>query len=124
MAQRKSQDSIKTEDLHLYVNYVLTGHVADEDHAEKINKIAKRITNLTDVTILVKVLMQQKDTVIGQLMQAVQVQSKVLEKLGATEEMFVAAETEYSEMVEAKKKEFEEAAKALEESQAAEGVVQ
>lgn len=112
MATRKSQNAISTEDMHTYINFLLTNDVQSEEHAKEINRISKLIVTLTDVTLLVKVMQQKQDNVMGQMMEAIQVQSRVLEKLGATEEMFSEAEHEYNEAVAAKRKEFEDAQKA------------
>jgi hypothetical protein len=118
----KNQDPISQEDMSTYLNYLLTGEVKDDKHAKDLRKLSRRTVTLSDVTVLVKVMMQHQDKTITQLMDAVQIQSRVLEKLGATDEIFEAAQKDYNKVIadmqkelEAKQKEVEEAVAKVEE---------
>src|SRR5690606_9771743 len=111
-ATRRSQEPISVEELQIFINYVLSGHVSSEAHAEQIRRLSRRTTTLSDVTMLVRVLQTQADRKLTEVMDVVQIQHKVLQKLGATEEMFAEAEVEYNEMIEEARKELEAEAEA------------
>lgn len=105
MSKAKRQN--KTEDFAAYLNYVLTGQVESKEQAATISKVSKRTATLSDATILAKVMLAQMDQQMTQLMEVIQVQQKVMEKLGATEEMIQAAEDEYNAQVEEMRKTLE-----------------
>lgn len=110
--QTKNQAPISKQDMHTYLNYLLSGEVKDEKHAKELNRLSRRKVTLSDATVLTRVMMSQQDNTITQLMDAIQIQNKVLEKLGATEEMFNEAQEEYNAMIAEAQKELMKEAEA------------
>jgi hypothetical protein len=108
MTQKKvTKINQKNEDLAAFLNYLLVGDVESKEQAEQVNKAARRSATVSDATVVARAVAAQIDNKITQLMEVVQIQSAVLEKLGATEEMFVEAEQEYNEKIEQLRKEIE-----------------
>lgn len=95
MSRPKNQDPISLQDLQKYLTYVLTNQVENTKHAKELRRLSRRTTTLSDVTVLVKTMNRQQEQRILQLMDTVQIQHRVLERMGATEEMFDEARTEY-----------------------------
>lgn len=93
----KSQDPISKEDLHTFLTYVLSHQVKDQKHAKELRRLSRRTTTLSDVVVVFQTLMKQQDRMITQLMDAIQIQQRVLEKLGASDDMFKEAQDEYNE---------------------------
>lgn len=96
---RRSQEPISTEELKVYFDYLITGQVKDEKHAKDINRLARRTTTVSDVTLLFKVMTAHQSNTITQLMDAIQIQNRILQKLGATDEMFDAAQEDYNQVI-------------------------
>jgi hypothetical protein len=115
-ALKKAQKQTKTDDFATYLNYVLTGQVESREHAAVVSRTSKRTATLADATILAKIMIGQMDQKMTQLMEVIQVQQKVLEKLGATDEMLQAAEDEYNAQVEEMRKQLEAQAEAAKEA--------
>lgn len=99
MTNQQTNEPISKEDLQAYLKYVLTGQVETDLQAKRLRRLSRRVTTLSDVTIVAKVLLQQQGDMITQLMDAIQVQNRVLESLGATPDMFLAAEKDYNEVL-------------------------
>lgn len=112
MAKKKTMNPINEKDYLVYLNYLLTGKVKNQEEADKINELSKRIITLSDAAILVKTLMLQLDDKLTQVMEVAQIQHIVLKKLGATEDMFKEAKEEYDKLIEETRKKLEEVAKA------------
>jgi len=104
----KNQDSMSQEDMQEYLTYILSGKVEDEKHAKKLRRLTRRTTNMSDVTVVIKAFMYKQEKTITQLMEAVHIQQKVLDKLGATDEMFKEAEKEYTEEIKELQKQIKE----------------
>ena len=100
--------SMSKEDLQTYMNYVLTNEVKDEKHAKELKRLANRTITLSDATIVAKVLNNATQQQLTQIMDVVQIQNRILDLLGATEEMFTQAETEYSEQLNQMRKQLQE----------------
>lgn len=96
----KNQDPISSNDMKVYLNYVLTNHVESSKHAKDLKRLSRRTTTLSDVTVLFRVLTKHQEKLTTQLMDAVQIQQRVLERLGATDEMFNEAQSEYEKEIE------------------------
>ena len=109
----KNQDPISQQDLWSYLSYVLSGEVKDEKHAKDLTRLARRTTTLSDVTVVFKMLQTQTDRKIVEVMDVVQIQNKLLKKLGVTEEMVDEANKEYNEVIEEARKELEAQAEAM-----------
>jgi len=109
-----SQDPIKTKDLQEVLTYAVTQEVADEKAAKRIKRLAKRTVTVTDVVAIVKGMTAHHDQFITQLMDKVQIQERVLIKLGATDETIQEATKEYYEELNAKREELLAAQKSLE----------
>lgn len=99
----QSQEPMSKEDLQTYMKYIMTGNITDGNHAKELRRLSRRTTTMSDVTVIIRVLMQQQDQMITQLMDVAQVQQRVIQKLGASEGMFKEAQEEYeAEIVKAK----------------------
>lgn len=116
MAQKKTMHPVNQEKMALYLNYLLTGQVGSEADAKEINELSKRIVTLGDATLVAKVAVATLDQKLTQVMEVLQIQSKVLAKLGATPELFEEAEKEYNDQVDAMRKTLEAQAKAAKEA--------
>lgn len=112
MTNKKTQNPIGQEEMAAYLNYLLSGQVQSEEHATQINKVAKHTTTVTDATIIAKLLDTQLNQKITEVMDVIQIHNRVLQKLGATPEMFAEAEDEYNEQLNQFQKELDEANKA------------
>jgi hypothetical protein len=100
--------TMSKEDLQTYLNYVLTNEVKDEKHAKELSRLSKRTVTLSDVTVLFKVLNNTTQQQMTQMMDVIQIQNRILDLLGATEEMFTQAEDEYNEQLNAMRKQLQE----------------
>ncbi|QIW88716.1 hypothetical protein P59_119 [Bacillus phage P59] len=110
----KTQDPIKTKDLERFLKFAVSGHVENEKDVKHIKRIARTAVTATDVVVMFKALGQQQEQAITQLMDVVQIQDRVLAKLGATDELYKEAEAEYEAELAAKRAELTEAQKKLE----------
>lgn len=88
------------EDLYKYLTFVLTQNVKDEKEAKELRRLSRRVVTMSDVTVLFETLSREQERMVTQVMGAVQVQQRVLEKLGATDEMFKEAQDEYNKDIE------------------------
>lgn len=98
--KEKSQDPISVEDLQKFLDYVITKQVHDEKHAKELRRLARRTTTLSDVIVLYEGVSNTMQSMITQIMEAVRVQQGVLERLGATPEMFEESRIEYQKQLE------------------------
>lgn len=89
----------REEELSLFLNYMITGKVENESHAQLLNRVAKRSASISEAAMTAKAQAISIDNKLTQIMEVVQIQNIVLQKLGATEEMFAEAEAEYNEDV-------------------------
>lgn len=94
------KDSMSKEELYKYMTYILTGEVKDEEHAKDLQRLARTVATMSDVTVVLRVLMQQQDKTLTQLMEAVQVQQRVIQKMGAPDSLFEEAQNEYDAEIE------------------------
>lgn len=91
-----SQQPMSAEDLNNYLTYAITHEIKDEKHQQQLSKLSKRLTTMSDVFAICKALEQPQEHVIGQLMDAIQIQDRVLRNLGATPDMFIKAQEEHN----------------------------
>lgn len=109
--QKRAQKAHKNEGLTAYLNFLLSGQVENDKQMQLINETAKRTAKLSEVAAIAKIMSAQMNQNLVQVMDVVQIQHKVLQKLGATEDMFNEAEKEYNEQLAAVQKELEERSK-------------
>lgn len=109
--QKRAQKARKNEGLTAYLNFLLSGQVENDKQIQLINETAKRTAKLSEAAAIAKIMAAQMDQKLTQVMDVVQIQHKVLQKLGATEDMFNEAEKEYNEQLAAVQKELEERSK-------------
>lgn len=95
MTQKFSQEPMKTKELYDYLQFFFTKEVEDEKHAKRIKMLARRTVTLSDVVVVVKALTEHQDNAIIQLMDKLQVQERVINQLGATDEHFIQAQEDY-----------------------------
>jgi len=105
---QKNQDLMSTHDLKTYLDYAVSGQVESDKHAKELNRLARRTMTMSDTVVVVRALTQQQEQTITSLIDTLQVHKRVLEKLGATEEMFSEARQEYKELINEKTKELKE----------------
>jgi hypothetical protein len=115
MSKKYTQDPVKQEDLHKFLEYVMTGQVQDEKHAKWLNKMSRRTVTLSDITVVAQVINDRNSQLLTSVMSMIQIQSAVLKKLGATDEMIAEAEKEYNESIAERRKAIADAQKQLEE---------
>jgi hypothetical protein len=113
MTKNFTKDPIKTSDLKRFLQFALSGHVENEKEVKLLKRTSRTVVTANDVIVMFNALNQRHDQAITQLMDVVQVQGRVLEKLGATDEMFKEAETEYENELAAKRAELTEAQEKL-----------
>lgn len=105
---KPKQDPIDAKDLQKFFTYVLTNYVGSKEDAEKINELARRTVTLSDVVVAIKTITQQEQTHLEQVMEMVELQYRVLEKLGATKDMFSEARKDYDKALEDMEKKMKE----------------
>lgn len=110
MAQFNTQEPISLNDLKAYLDFLVTQQVKDEKDFKRVNRTAKRTVTVSDVVILAKAITTQQDFAITQLIDKLQVQDRVLRKLGATDELIAEAEAEYDTVLKEREKAIKEAA--------------
>lgn len=120
----KNQDPISSNDMKTYLNYVLTNHVESSKHAKDLKRLSRRTTTLSDVTVLFRVLTKHQEKLTTQLMDAVQIQQRVLERLGATDEMFNEAQSEYEKEIEEMREQIKAQFENKEEAESTEGATE
>lgn len=104
----KRHVSLSEEDMLVFAKYVVTGEVESEVHAKKINNLSDRSASLSDVVILFKYLNNAQEKMNTGFIDMIQVQQRVLDKIGATDEMFQEAKEEYDQVIEDMRKSIEE----------------
>jgi hypothetical protein len=109
----KTQDPIKTKDLERFLKFAVSGHVENEKDVKHIKRTSRTTVTVNDVIVLFKALTQRQEQSITQLMDVVQIQDRVLAKLGATDELYAEAEAEYEAELAAKRAELTEAQEKL-----------
>jgi hypothetical protein len=109
----KTQDPIKTKDLERFLKFAVSGHVENEKDVKLLKRTSRTTVTANDVIVMFNALNQRHDQAITQLMDVVQIQDRVLEKLGATDEIYKQAEAEYEEELAAKRAELTEAQEKL-----------
>lgn len=114
---KPTQDMMSKDDISEYLLYLLTRNIKGEEHTNRIRNLSRRTVNLGDVSVVVQTLMKEKSQSIEQITRIIQVQEKVLEKLGATDDMFKEAEDEYYADFEKFKEEYEKQVKEAQEKQ-------
>jgi hypothetical protein len=108
---KKAQKLNRNESLAEYLNFLMSGQVEDEAAAKRINALAKKTTTFAEAAAITKILIAQIDHKLSQVMEAVQVQQIVLEKLEVTEEMFAEAQAQYDKKLEDVQKAMEQIGK-------------
>lgn len=107
------------ETMKVLMDYLLTGEVTSEEHQEQIKAITALSATISDTVLITRLsltqIVDELNEKLTRVMQEVSIQGDVLEKLGATEEMFKEATEAYNKKVEeivsahtAKKEEAEE----------------
>ncbi|UNA01524.1 glycosyltransferase [Bacillus phage vB_BcgM] len=108
------------EAMQVLMDYLLSGQVTSDEHAEQIKELTGRSATISDTILISRLsltqIMEEINDKLTRVMQEVSIQGDVLEKLGATEEMFQEAAESYNKKVEemvaahtAKKEEIDEA---------------
>ena len=115
--QPKSKKQVHTEEFLTYLNYLLSGEVESEEKAEQVNRAAKRSASVSDATLISKAAVAGIQQQLTQVMEVIRIQQIVLEKLGATSEMFEEANKQYQKELEETRKQLEEQAKKVQEQE-------
>lgn len=115
--QKKVQKMGRNESFAEYLNFLMSGQVESEEQANRINKLAKKTVTFAEAAAISKILVAQIDHKLSQVMEAVQVQQIVLEKLEVTEEMFQEAQEQYDKKLEAVQQAMEQIGKAPEQEE-------
>lgn len=95
MARKTNQQPISKEDLQKYLYFALTGQVEDDQAAADIQRLSRRTTTLSDVSVVVEVMLNQRFEIVTKVIERLQQHELVLKAMGATEEMFEEAKLEY-----------------------------
>ncbi|ALA13461.1 hypothetical protein PHRODO_119 [Bacillus phage Phrodo] len=117
--RKETQTPLNIETMKVLMDYLLSGQVTSEEHAEQIKDITSLSATISDTILISRLsltqIMDELNEKLTRVMQEVSIQGEVLEKLGATEEMFQEAAEAYNKKVEevlaahtAKKEEAEE----------------
>ncbi|QVW29042.1 hypothetical protein [Bacillus phage SWEP1] len=89
--------------MKVLMDYLLSGQVTSEEHAEQIKEITSRSATISDTVLISRLsltqIMDELNEKLTRVMQEVSIQGDVLEKLGATEEMFQEAAESYNKKV-------------------------
>ncbi|AFQ96497.1 hypothetical protein [Bacillus phage vB_BceM_Bc431v3] len=107
MAKETKAVALTDEELELYANYVFSGKVEKEEDEKVIEELVTRSVTLGDATTLAKMLAtqvaQQMTHQLVQVMERVQIQEIVLEKLGANGKTKKDAKVKYKKQLEEQK---------------------
>lgn len=107
MAKETKTVALTDEELELYANYVFSGKVEKEEDEKVIEELVTRSVTLGDATTLAKMLStqvaQQITHQLVQVMERVQIQEIVLEKLGANKKIIKDAKVKYKKQLEEQK---------------------
>lgn len=117
---KKAQKAGKEAGMTAYLNFLLSGQVESKEEAKLVNSTAKRPVTASEATVIAKIVLAALDQKLTQVMDVIQIQNKVLQKLEATDEMFAEAEKEYNEQLAAMQKELEERSKTSQDTEEAE----
>jgi hypothetical protein len=109
----KTQDPIKTKDLERFLKFAVAGSVENDKDVKLLKRTSRTTVTVNDVIVLFNALSQRHEQSITQLMDVVQIQDRVLAKLGATEELYAAAEAEYEKELADKRAELQAAQEKL-----------
>ncbi|ASU00977.1 hypothetical protein ANTHONY_137 [Bacillus phage Anthony] len=97
------QGSLSLEDMKTYIEYLQVGYPQSEEHAAEIQRISNESATISDATLLSRFsltqILEEFDNKLTEVMKTVQIQGKVLKKLGATEEMIDEAAVEHAQQV-------------------------
>lgn len=99
MKKHYSQEPVKAEHLYDFLECVLNRNVKDEATAKRVQRLSKYTTTLTDVAVVVEAFMTPYQQYQTHLISRLQVLEIVMQKLGATPEMFKEAAVEYDEQL-------------------------
>lgn len=98
-----TQGSLPFEDMKLLMDYLISGQVTSEEHADKIKEITALSATISDTILISRLsltqIMDELNEKLTRVMQEVSIQGDVLEKMGATEEMFQEAAESYNKKV-------------------------
>lgn len=94
-------ENISVEDMQVWTEYLATGTVQDDNHAKQLTRLGKRAVNLADVATIVDFMARRNDGFITALIEQNGTHEKILNKLGATNEVWDEAKKEYNEELDA-----------------------
>lgn len=98
-----TQGSLPFDDMKLLMDYLISGQVTSEEHADKIKEITALSATISDTILISRLsltqIMDELNEKLTRVMQEVSIQGDVLEKMGATEEMFQEAAESYNKKV-------------------------
>ncbi|QPY77356.1 hypothetical protein ANTHOS_119 [Bacillus phage Anthos] len=102
--RKETQTPLHIETMKVLMDYLLSGQVTSEEHAEQIKDITSLSATISDTILISRLsltqIMDELNEKLTRVMQEVSIQGEVLEKLGATEEMFQEAAEAYNKKVE------------------------
>lgn len=97
------QGSLSFEDMKTYIEYLHAGIVTSEEHAAVIRRLSQEPASIEDATLIARFsltqILDELENKLTEVMKTVQIQGKVLKKLGATEEMIDEAAVEHANQV-------------------------
>ncbi|ASR79927.1 hypothetical protein JANET_135 [Bacillus phage Janet] len=97
------QGSLSLEDMKTYIEYLHSGIVTSEEHAAVIRRLSQEPASIEDATLIARFsltqILDELENKLTEVMKTVQIQGKVLKKLGATEEMIDEAAVEHAQQV-------------------------
>lgn len=94
-------ENISVEDMQVWTEYLATGTVQDDNHAKQLTRLGKRAVNLADVATIVDFMARRNDGFITALIEQNGIHEKILNMLGATNEVWDEAKKEYNEELDA-----------------------
>lgn len=103
VAHIMTQGSLPFDDMKLLMDYLISGQVTSEEHADKIKEITALSATISDTILISRLsltqIMDELNEKLTRVMQEVSIQGDVLEKMGATEEMFQEAAESFNKKV-------------------------
>ena len=97
--------ALTEEEIFLYARHILTEEVLTEVEAERAEELHNEVTTLSNVVLMVKYMNRAQDRLNASFIDTLQIQQRVLEELGATSEMFVKAQEDYTKIIDTTQKE-------------------
>ncbi|WNO29851.1 hypothetical protein [Bacillus phage SDFMU_Pbc] len=95
MTKQQTADSLNEKELRRLVMYLMTGKLADESQQKLVKNTLRKVINVADVVTIARAVTSADRQLVQSLIDHVNVQHKVIERLDPTGALFEDAREEY-----------------------------